>query len=151
MAKTENIFQNFDFTKALTEFDITKFAKDLKVPNMEVERLFETHKRNIEAISSAGQVVAEGFQAFSKRQAEIVRETLENAGDAVRNLMATTSPEESANRQADIAKQSLERAMSNMRELVELATKANNEAAEVLNQRLLDNLDDLKTMLPKRK
>ncbi|MCW5730057.1 MAG: phasin family protein [Alphaproteobacteria bacterium] len=156
MAKTENAFAAFDFTKMMKDFDVakmdmSKMFKDFKFPGVDVEKIFDMHRRNFEAVSAANQVAAEGMQTLARRQAEILRQAVEEANEAVRDMMAAQSPEQNAAKQAELAKQTLERAIGNMRELAELAAKSNNEAFEVINKRVLSSIDEIKELLPKQK
>jgi len=148
-------FKDFDPMKAFKEFDggkfdMTKMFKDFKMPGVNVDQVIEMQKRNLEAMTEANKLAAEGVQALAKRQVEIVRQGLEEMGEAMKDLMTAPSPEAGAAKQAEIAKHVFERAISNLRELSELASKSNAEALEVISQRIAANLDEVKGLLPKQ-
>lgn len=109
--------------------------------------LVEAQRRNLEALTRANQVAAEGMQALAQRHGEMLRQGLEQAGQALRALMGAGSPEDKAAQQTDIARDALARATANARELVEIATRAQNEAGDVLAQRLASSLEELKATL----
>jgi phasin family protein len=77
----------------------------------------------------------------------MLRQGLEQAGQALRALMAAGSPEDKAARQTDLAREALERATANARELVEIAARAQQEAGDVLAQRLAASLNELKSAI----
>ena len=148
----------FDVTKMLKEFDPTKavgefsnMLKQYKMPGVDVDAIVASQKKNLEALTSANRVAIEGLQAVAKRQAEILQETMNEASKAVDSLSKAGSPPEAAAKQAEVAKGAFERALSNMRELAEMVTKANQEAASTINARISSSLDEVKELALKLK
>ena len=54
-------------------------------------------------------------------------------------------------KQADLVKLAFEKALSNARELAELVAKSNSEAAEVINKRVSESLEEVKAVVTKAK
>jgi len=133
----------------LFDFDITKYLGDFKVPGMDVETLVSSQRRNIEALTQANRLAFDGLQAVMKRQAEILRQTMDEASQAARDIAEPGSPQDKAAKQAEVTKETFERTLSNMRELAEMIAKANNEAFDLLNKRFTQNLDELRDTLAK--
>lgn len=129
------------------EMDVTKMLGEFKLPGVDLEKIATAQRKNVEALTSANQLAAEGFQAVARRQAEILRQTLEEAGKSMRDLMEQSAPEDRMVKQAEMAKTAFETALSNMRELAEMVTKANTEAFDVMNRRFTESLDELKDMI----
>jgi phasin family protein len=133
------------------ETDFTKVFSEFRVPNFDVETILATQRRNIEAVTAANQLVIEGIQALLKREAEILRQTIDESSAALKDLMATGAPEEKLAQQADLLKSSFEKAIANLRELAELVAKSNTNATEVLTKRIGDSLTELKAAVRKVK
>jgi phasin family protein len=129
------------------EMDVTKLLGEFKLPGVDLEKLAAAQRKNVEALTSANQLAAEGFQAIARRQAEILRQTLEQAGSTMRDLMDQSAPEDRMAKQTELAKTAFETALANMRELAEMVTKANSEAFDVINRRVSESLDELKDMI----
>ncbi|MBV8167763.1 MAG: phasin family protein [Alphaproteobacteria bacterium] len=129
--------------------DVTKMLGDFKMPGVDVDKMVSAQKKNVEALTSANQLAAEGFQAVARRQAEILRQTFEEAGKSMRDLMEHSAPEDRMAKQTELAKTAFEAALSNMRELAEMVTKANAEAFDVINRRVAESLDELRDMIKK--
>ena len=143
MATTQSYpFFDTDFTKVFSEF---------RVPGFDVETILATQRRNIEAVTAANQLVIEGIQAVLKREAEILRQTIEENSAVLKDLMAAGAPEEKLAQQADLLKVSFEKALANLRELAGMVTKSNSEAAEVLTKRIGESLTELKAAVKKVK
>ena len=129
------------------EMDVTKMLGEFKLPGVDMDKIAAAQRKNVEALTSANQLVAEGFQAVARRQAEIMRQTLEEAGKSMRDLMEQSAPEDRMVKQTELAKSAFETALSNMRELAEMVAKANTEAFDVMNRRYTESLDELKDMI----
>jgi phasin family protein len=133
------------------EFDVTKFLGDFKVPGVDVETILSSQRKNIEALTHANKLAFEGVQAVFKRQAEILRQAIEEGATVAKELVEVGSPQEKAIRQTELVKDAFERALSNSRELSEILAKSNSEAFSLLNQRFSQVLDEFKDNLAKIK
>lgn len=129
------------------DIDFTKIAADYKIPGLDVEALVGAQRRNIEAITAANQLAFEGLQAVGRRQAEILRQTLEETAAVLRDAVAQGTPEEKLAKQTDLAKQAFEKALANMKELADLLAKSNQDAAAVISARVTASIDEVKTLL----
>lgn len=142
-----NPFGEFDFSKMM---DPSKLMGDFKVPGVDVEAVVSSQRRNIEALSQANQLAVEGMQAVARRQTEIFRQMMEEASQAMRDIMAAGSPEDKAGRQTELLKEAFQRAIGNMRELAEMVTKSQTEAFDVINKRVTESLDEVKGLMAKK-
>ena len=123
--------------------DFTKFAEQFKVPSVDAEALIDSQRKNIEAVTAANRVAFEGAQAVSRRQVEILRQLMEGSASAVQEFSAVGKPEDKLAKQAELLKQTYEQSLANIRELTELGAKSQSEAAELINQRISEGLDEL--------
>jgi phasin family protein len=148
----------FDVNKFMKGFDpakmvdeLTRTLKQYNLPGVDMDAVVESQKRNVEALTTANRVAFEGMQAVAKRQAEILQQTMNETSKAVDSLAKAGSPQEMAAKQAEIAKQAFEGALSNMRELAEMVAKANEGAADTINTRISETLDEIQQMALKMK
>jgi phasin family protein len=144
MAKSQTPFADFDFTKAM---DFSNFMAEWKVPGLDTKAMLDAQRKNIEAIAAANRVAIEGAQAVARRQAEILRQAMQETSKVMQDLASSGAPEEKLVKQADVARQAFEAAVANMRELAEMSAKSNSEAIEVVNKRVSESLDEIKDML----
>jgi len=145
-----------DFTKmfgaiGLPGVDMSKMFGNFSPPGVDMQSLMSSQRRNVEALSRANQLALEGMQAVFKRQAEILKQSLEESASMGRELAGSGSPQEKVARQTDIAKEAFEKALANARELSEIVTKANGEAVDLLNKRFTAMLDEFKEAVAKGK
>ena len=108
-------FLDTDFTKAFAGFN---------VPGFDAESLLASQHKNVEALTQANQLAAEGLQAVAKRQVEIARETIEEATTLLRDITQPTAPEERIAKNAELLKQTFEKGLAHARELALTLAKA---------------------------
>lgn len=133
------------------DFDFTKLLGDFKVPGVDFESIIASQRKNVEAITAANQLAVEGLQAVLRRQAELVRQAVEEATQVVSELTAVGAPEEKAAKQAELAKTAFEKALANVKELSEMVAKSNAEASEILAKRVSESLEEVKAAITKLK
>ena len=131
------------------DFDVSKFLGEFKMPGFDVEAMVASQRKNIEALSEANHRAYEGLQAVVKRQAEILRQTMDEVAHAAKDMTEPGAVHDKAAKQADLAKEAFERALANARELAEMIAKANSEAFDLLNKRFTQNLEDLRESFTK--
>ncbi|QNT71330.1 phasin family protein [Defluviicoccus vanus] len=143
------MMKEFDPTKVVDQF--SNMLKTYNMPGVDMESIVTSQKKNLEALTSANRVVIEGIQSVAKRQAEILQETMNEATKALDTLTKASSPQDIAAQQADLAKNAFERALGNMRELADMVTKANQQAADTINSRISATLGEIKELAVKAK
>jgi len=126
----------------LPKFDFTQMPM-MKVFNPEA--VMSAQRRNVEAMTNAGQILADGARSFTQRQSEIMQKRF---GEYSAKAETYMKPEKAAD--ADLkgrvedAKSVYEQAVADARELMEIVTKAQSDALHVMNQCMLANLEDMK-------
>lgn len=139
----------FDLTKLFP--DMSQFMGEFKTPNVDFEPLMATQRKNLEALAAANRMAIEATQAVFKRQTDVMRQTLEQIAAAGRDVASPGSMPEKAAKQTELAKDQFERTVVNMREIAEMVTRSNTEAAELLNKRFVQSFDEFREMLLKTK
>ena len=137
-------------TQPMWDMDITKMMADFKVPGVDMDAVLQSQRRNIEALTAANQLAVEGMQAVSRRQMEILQQTMQETSSMMQGLMAAGTPEEGVAKQAELVKTAFEKALTNMKEMSEMIAKSNYEAADVISKRISANLDEIKAAAAKK-
>ena len=148
---TENPFEGY-FTKAMAGFDplksmgeFAKLASTFKWPGLNTQYLVDAQRRNIDALSGASRAALEASQALARRQGEMIEEGLSGVTAALDALAKAGNVTDAQTRQAEFVKGACAKVMSNTHELIELAAQSSREAAEPLNRRFLEGIDEVKT------
>jgi phasin family protein len=145
MAAQKNPFLDLDVSKFM---DASKMLSDFKFPGVDLEKVVAVQRKNVEALTSANQTALEGIQAIAKRQSEILRSMIEESNSVLKAMMEQGSPEEKMTKQADLLKTSFEKTLGHMRELSEMVAKSNREAFDVINSRVTESLEEMKSLMP---
>lgn len=146
---TGNPFLDQDFSDF---FNVRKYAEQFPFAGMpfagvDSSALIETQRKNLEAMTQANRVAFEGAQAIMQRQSEIARQAMDDAVKAVQQVSAAGTAEERVTKQTEFAKQAFESSLRNARELTEMGSKSNGEAIELLNKRVSESFDELRSSL----
>ncbi|MEZ5648634.1 MAG: TIGR01841 family phasin [Alphaproteobacteria bacterium] len=134
--KSDNPFTNFDFAKILNEF---------RLPQLDAEQLLAAHKRNIDAVNRANTLAFEGLQSLARRQTELMSQTIQEVRRATEEISSAGAPEDKIAKQAEITKRGFENALAAARELAEMMARSQNEALDVINQRIAGALDEFRS------
>ena len=135
----------YDFT------DLSKMMKDYQVPGVDWQELMAAQQKNVEALTRANRVLLEGAQAVMQREAEILQKAMQEFAEASRALLQEGDPRAQTQKRLELAKASFEAALRNMRELAEMAGRANQEALETINQRALESFDEIRSAIAQKR
>lgn len=135
-----------EFKNPFMDMDVQKMMGEFKIPNVDVDAVVAAQKKNIEALTSANQLAVEGMQAIAKRQADIMRQTVEELQKNMQSFMSNGAPEAKAAKGAELTKTAFEKAIANMKELSEMVAKSNGEAFDVINKRVAESLDEIRDL-----
>jgi len=131
---TQNPFA--DMMKNFSEF------KAPHVPSLDMTQLMTVGRRNAEAVTAAGQTMAESAQTITRRQAELARAHVEKVLKTTKDMLVNGSPEINTTKQVEFAKTLFESSLNNLREVGELVTKSGFEVFDVLNRRASATIEE---------
>jgi phasin family protein len=121
-----------------------KAARQYRFSPADLDAAMESQRRTLEAFTAAGRVATENAQKIAKRQAEMVKETLDEMTAAFNELGKTATLEDATVKQAEFAKEVLASALDNGRELAEMVAESNEAVAEPITDRVAALLDEMK-------
>ncbi|MEQ8603075.1 MAG: phasin family protein [Marivibrio sp.] len=125
--------------------DVSKMFGGYQAP--ELKDLMDSQRKNFEALAQANKTAVEGFQAVFTRQGEILKQIMDEANASLQAMNASGKPDAAAAQNIDQIKDSLEQAVTNMRELSEMVSKSQQEAFDILNGRMTEQLDEIKKQM----
>jgi len=129
--------------------DLRKLLEKLKLPGVDVNALLEHHRKDVETLIAANEQAFRGYQALTRRQAEILAEAMREWREGTAGLVDVKGIPEKASRTAGRAQQAFGQALGNMREIAEMAAKSHEQVIEILNKRVHEGLDGLRDSLRK--
>jgi len=141
------MYANGTFKNPFTDFDFTKIVGEFKLPQVNVETLVETTRKNFAALTTANTAAVESIKAIGQRQGDMVRAAMEDLSKHGSEVLAAATVEEKAVKQIDFAKKSYESAIANTKELAELYSKGQTEALTALSGRVAELAEEVKAAL----
>jgi len=148
----------FDFSVFFNQFDPTAMTKQYKdffekfsVPNLDMTALIEAQNKNVQVLTAANRAILEGTQALMQRQAEMVKQVLEEASEAAKSLSSAKTPQEAAEKEIKLIEDSVSEALSNFAEISEMVKKTQDETAQLMTARFNESLEELRTNIGKLK
>jgi phasin family protein len=139
-----NSFQATGFPLAST--DLIKAWHHFKLPALSIGALLETHRKNAAALANANQVVFNGVKTLAKHQGDLFAASVNDCSQAVSEFLAATSFEARSTKQADAARYAYVSSVACLRELSDIAAKANLTAVDILNARVIEAFDEFRTL-----
>ena len=141
---TANPFFETDFS---TFADMSRLMGEFKMPTMNVEAIMSCHRKNLEAFAAVNQAAFETIQSLARRQAEWVRQSMEETAGLTNAMMSAENPEDKVIRQAEISKAAVDKCIANAREVAETVARSNNQAIETVSQRLSESLNEFRDIV----
>lgn len=140
----ENFFSDMQSTfKQMLNTAPAGYPFDLKT-------VMEAQRKNIQAITEANQRAFEGWKTLAQRQTEMVSQFMQDNSGLARETLAEGTPEAKFAKQTELLKSSYEKSVQNAQELAEIAQNFATEAAEVINQRVVASLSEIKASTKKK-
>jgi phasin family protein len=123
---------------------IKEFGTGLGVPKVDVDKLIETHRKNIDALGHSAQVAGEGAKSLADKQREIIETAFRETSTMVRDFNTDGRPQEMLAKQREFAKKAFEITVQNPRDIAELATKTSGDAVTIIRDRLRESLSEFR-------
>ncbi len=134
-------------TSSIFDIDVTKVLSTSKIPSINFEAAMASQRRNFEALTEANKPALESIQVLARRQGEMMSQGVEEFSGALSELASPGSFEEKTVKQAEFAKTVYQKVLANFWELGELVTKSGSRTFGVINKRVADSLDEVKTLV----
>ena len=128
----------FDAEKMKEMFQVPDFDRmfdGAQVPGVDMEAMVQAYQKNVAALVEANKAAMAGYQELYKRQVALAEESLAKAKDQILEMQSQPASSEQATKNIEAAKAQVEKVMNDIRELAEMAQKANNEAFGIIKAR----------------
>lgn len=127
--------------------DMSKVMKDFHVPNLDMNALMETQRKNIQAITVVNQAAFENFQSYIQRQSALMTQGIQINANLMSAIMAAPTTQEKVMHQVEASKTAIDQCFSNVREAAETLTKCNQQVMEIVSNRMTEGLEELRDLM----
>jgi phasin family protein len=122
---------------------LRKFGSDLGLPNIDVDKLIETHRKNIETFERSASAISQGARSIEEKNREIFETALREATAMARDFRPLVATADFAEKQAEYSRKIFDYMAKNTREIAELANQSNKEANRIFQERLKALFDEI--------
>jgi phasin family protein len=122
---------------------LRKFGNDLNLPKVDVDKLIEVHRKNLDALEQSAQVASAGAKSLADKQREIIESAFSEAAAMARDFKPTGNPQEILTKQTEFAKKAFDITVQHTRDIAQLATQTTTDATKIIRDRLRESLTEL--------
>jgi phasin family protein len=130
---------------------LRKFGSDLGLPKIDVDKLIESHQKNIDALSQSATVAAQGAQSVAKKQREIFEAGLQEATKLARGYQPLGKLQDNLALQTEFAKKVFEIAVKGAQDSATTARQSTGEAVKIIQDRLKESFDEIQSSVNRSK
>lgn len=123
---------------------LRKFGGDIGLPKLDVDKLIEGHRKNIDALSQSAEIAVKGTQSVAQKQREVLEAGLREATALARAFQPLGNPQENLSRQTEFARKVFDIAVQGTKETAELTKQSTSEAVKIIQERLKDSLQEIR-------
>jgi phasin family protein len=119
-----------------------KFGSDLQVPQFDLDKMIEAHRRNIESLTASATAMAEGAQAMAQKQREVVEAGLREATALAQEIKS--HGDQNLARQKEFAQKAFDIAVRGAQDTVQLTRLSTGDAVKILQDRMREGLEEIR-------
>jgi phasin family protein len=127
-----------------------KFGEQLKVQPFDMTKIMEHHQKNLEAMTKSWQAMAEGASGIANKQKEIFEAAMKDMAEMAQSYKPGGNPQEVMAKQAEFAKKAMEAAIANTKDIAELVQKSSTEAFKIVQERMKESYEEIRTSVEKK-
>ncbi|MBV8106163.1 MAG: TIGR01841 family phasin [Hyphomicrobiales bacterium] len=123
---------------------LRNFGNSFGLPQVDVEKLLETNRKNLEALTESAKVAAGGAQSVAEKQREVLQAALREATALAREYHPMGSAQEILAKQTEFVKKVFDIAVQGAREQAELSRQSTSEAVKIIQERMKASLEEVR-------
>src|SRR5712675_131860 len=130
---------------------LRKFGSDLGLPKLDVDKLIEAQKKNIDALSESARVAAQGAQSVAQKQREVLEAGLREITTLARGYQPLGKIQDNLAVQTEFANKVFEIAVKGAQESTTTARQSTGEAVKIIQERLKESFEELRGSISRNK
>ena len=125
-------------------------GEQLKLPQVDLTKIMEHHQKNLDAMARSWQAMASGASEVASKQRAIFEAAVKDVTEIAKEYKPGGSPQEMMAKQAEFAKKAMEAAIANTRDIAELVQKSTAEAFKIVQDRMKESYEEIRTTVEKK-
>ena len=128
---------------------LRNFGNTFGLPQVDVEKLLETNRKNLEALGESAKVAAGGAQSVAQKQREVFEAGLREASALARGYQPMGNAQEILAKQTEFVKKVFDIAVQGARDSAELSRQSTSEAVKIIQERMKASLEEMRGSVKK--
>ena len=129
---------------------LRSFGSGFGLPQVDVEKLLETNRKNLEALAESAKVAAGGAQSVAQKQREVLEAGLREATAMAREYHPMGNPQEILTKQTEFVKKVFDITVQGARESAELSKQSTADAVKIIQERMKANLEEIRASVSRQ-
>lgn len=126
---------------------LKKFGSDIGLPKLDVDKLIEAHKKNIDALSQSARVAAQGAQSVAQKQREVLEAGLREAATLAREYKPLDKIHENIAAQTEFAGKVLEITLKGAADSATAARQSTADAVKIIQDRVKESFEEIRSSI----
>jgi phasin family protein len=123
---------------------LRNFGGSFGLPQVDVEKLIETNRKNLEALGESAKVAAGGAQSVAQKQREVVEAGLREASALARGFQPLGNAQEILAKQTEFVRKVFDITVQGARDSADLSRQSTTEAVKIIQDRMKASLEELR-------
>jgi phasin family protein len=130
---------------------LRKFGSDIGLPKPDLDKLIETHRKNIDALSRSAKVAMGGAQSVAEKQREIFEAGLREASAMAQNFHPLGNPQEILDKQREFARKVFDVTVQGAQQTAQLTRQSAGDAVKIIQDRMKESLEEFRSAFSREK
>jgi phasin family protein len=124
--------------------DLTKTFEQFKMPGVDMSSFVDARRKDVEALVAANKIAYEALQALAKTQTDMLTQAMQGMQETAKGAMAGTTKGGDMTHHAEAAQKAWQKMLADMKQLADMAQKAQVEAMKGLTERAMESVGEMK-------
>ena len=129
---------------------LRNFGSSFGLPQVDVEKLLETNRKNLEALGESAKVAAGGAQSVAQKQREVLEAGLREATALAREYHPMGNAQEILTKQTEFVKKVFDITVQGARDSAELSRQSSSEAVKIIQERMKASLEEIRASVSRQ-
>jgi phasin family protein len=125
------------------------FGSNFGLPQVDLDKLLEMNRKNLEALGESAKVAAGGAQSLAQKQREVLEAGLREASALARSYQPMGNAEEILAKQREFVRKVFDIAVQNVKDTAELSRQSTSEAVKIIQERMKATLEEMRSSVKK--
>lgn len=127
--------------------DVTRMIQQFTVPGLDMSPIIKARRKDMDSLIESNKVTFDAMQALAKKQREILTQAVQGIQDFAKAQAMGGAVSVDPGKQTDLIRQIYQKALTDMKDLAEMARKAQLDALATITQRANLHLEEMKALM----